>query len=70
MFNISLKTATHTKKIKIKTQSEERKQPPETDTAQMLLLSDGKFEITVINILRPLVKKEDDMEEQMVSVSS
>ena len=52
-----------------KTQFEKTKQALEPDMAGMLELSDQEFKITMINMLRALMDKVDDMQEQMANVS-
>lgn len=53
----------------MKAQSEGTKQASEPDMAQILLLSDGEFSVTMSNVLRPLMKNEDNMQEQMGKAS-
>ena len=69
MSDFQQKVIWHT--IKQKTQFEETEQAsePDSDMAVMLELSDQKFKITMINMIRAVNEKVDDMQEQMDNVS-
>lgn len=63
------KRKTQTKTNSLKRQSKPQNQSPESDIARMLKLSDWEFYKTMINILRPLKKKADNMQEHMGNIS-
>lgn len=67
MFSVQQKFTRHVKKQ----QSEETKPAmgPDSDMAEIWGLSDQEFKVTIINMLRALIEKVDNMQEQMSNVS-
>ena len=71
MSSFQQKIIRYAKRQKKKIQTEGTKQPPDPDSymADILELSDQELKITMINMLRILMKKVDKLQEEMSNIS-